>query len=99
MQHRQVTELKERYGDRITVLGVNFRDTPEAARGWLKEHGATYPTVTEQDGALAEEFWLSALPYFALLTPDRRLSWDFLGASREGIPDSVTVRLEAMLGS
>ena len=97
-QHQQVTELKEKYGDRIEVVGVLFNDSPEAGLRWLEEHGATYGTVMEESNVLAEEFWLSGLPYFALLTPDRRLSWDYLGLSAVGIPDSVTVRLDRMLG-
>jgi len=98
-QHQQVAELKELYGDRIEVIGVLFRDSRSNGLRWLEEHGSTYLTVTEEANVLGEEFWLGALPYFALLTPDRRLSWDYLGLSATGIPDSVTVRLDRMLGS
>lgn len=98
-QHQQVTALKERYGDRIAVVGVLFRDSPGNGRRWLEEQGSTYLSVTEESDVLAEEFWLRGLPYFALLTPDRRLSWDYLGLSIGGIPDSVIVQLDRMLGS
>lgn len=98
-QHQQVTELKKRYGDRIEVIGVLFRDSRSNGLRWLEEHGSAYLTVTEESNVLGEEFWLRGLPYFALLTPDRRLSWDYLGLSATGIPDSVTVRLDRMLGS
>ena len=102
LQHQFVTELQERYGDRIEVVGVVFRDTDENARLWLRRQGATYPTVREVHGTVAEELWVDALPHFVLLTPDRRLSYNFLGAGvRENNPnaDSVVARLEAMLGS
>ena len=102
LQHQYVAELEATYGERIEVLGVLFDDTPENGRVWLQKQGATYPTVLELGQDLADEFWLRGLPYFVLLTPDRRLSWDFLGvATGPNSPnhDSVTARLEAMLGS
>jgi thiol-disulfide isomerase/thioredoxin len=100
--HEYVAGLKATYGDRIEVVGVLFDDTPENGRVWLRKQGATYPTVLELRQDLADEFWLRGLPYFALLTPDRRLSWDFLGVATGPNfmhHDSVAVRLEAMLGS
>ena len=48
------------------------------------------------DGTIAEEFWISGLPHFVVLTPDRRLSWDILGTG-VWTADSVTVRLSEML--
>ena len=102
LQHKYVSDLKETYGDRIEVVGVLVDDTQENGRVWLRKQGASYPTVIELEGDLADEFWLSGLPYFALLTPDRRLAWDFLGVAagpNSFNHDSVTVRLEAMLGS
>jgi len=99
-QHRQVTALAARYGDRIRVVGVLVDDTRANALRWLQEQGSTYPTVEETEGVLADELWISAtgLPHFALLTPDRRLSWNYVGVAATGIPDSVTVRIDRMLG-
>lgn len=102
LQHEYVTQLEATYGDQIEVLGVLFDDTPEKGRVWLRKHGAVYPTVLELQDDLADQFWLRALPYFALLTPDRRLSWDFLGVATGANSlnhDSVTAKLDAMLGS
>lgn len=95
-----VTGLKARYGDRIEVVGVLVRDSLENALVWLEREGTTYPTLQERHGRLAKEFWISGLPRFVLLTPDRRLEWDFLGAASEvnaWSTDSVDVHLEALL--
>ena len=93
-QHRHVTEVAERYGDRIAVLGVLVDDTPGNALRWMEEQGATYPTVQETDGVLADRFWISAtgLPHLALLDEDRRLVWHRIGASATGIPEEVLTR-------
>lgn len=98
-QHRQVTALKARYGDRIRVVGVLVDDTRANALVWLRRQGSTYPTVEETERLLIDELWISStgLPHFALLTPDRRLSWNYVGVAATGIPDSVTVRIERML--
>jgi thiol-disulfide isomerase/thioredoxin len=94
IQHEYVMGLKEEYGDQITIVGILWDDEPENAGTWLEEHGAAYPTVVEVDGSLAKQFWVSGVPYFVLLTPDRRLSWDMLFPWAK---DSVAVRLQAML--
>jgi len=94
VQHDYVMGLREEYGDQINFIGILYEDEPENVGPWISEHGASYPTVMEVEGKLAEQFWLNGLPYFALLTPDRRLSWDM---AFPWAKDSVTVRLGAML--
>jgi cytochrome c biogenesis protein CcmG/thiol:disulfide interchange protein DsbE len=94
VQHEYVMGLKEEYGDRINIVGILWEDEPENAGPWLEMHGAAYPTVQEVDGSLAKQFWISGLPHFVLLTPDRRLSWDMIFPWAK---DSVAIRLQAML--
>lgn len=101
LQHEYVRGLKARYGDQIEVVGVLWEDSEEAARIWLNREGANFATVQELDGRLADQFWVRGLPRFILLTPERRLAWDFMGAAtgpNSPNADSVSVRLEAMLG-
>lgn len=97
-QHRHVSDVAERYGDRIVVLGVLIDDSPSNALRWMEEQGAAYPTVQEIDGALEDAFWIPAtgLPHLALLDRERRLVWHRLGASATGIPESVLTRLDDM---
>ena len=101
-QHEFVSALRRDYGDRINIVGILHDDSPDNAGPWLDEHGALYPTVIDPEGILADQLWMNGLPVFALLTPDRRLSWHFMGPAVEGNPyttDSVTVRLNSILGS
>lgn len=98
-QHRHVSDIGERYGDRIAVLGILIDDTPANALRWLEEQGSAYPTVREDDGVLADAFWIPAtgLPHLALLDPDRRLVWHRLGASASGIPSEVLAQVDSIL--
>lgn len=100
-QHGQVTEVAERYGDRVAVVGVLVDDSPDAALAWLADQGATYPTVREVDDALTDAFFIrqSGMPHLALLGPDRRLMWHRLGASAHGLPDEVLARLDSIVGA
>ena len=98
-QHAHVTEVAERYGDRIVVLGILVDDSPESALRWMKEQGAAYPTVREIDDDLTEAFWIRAtgLPHIILLDSDRKLVWHQLGASGTGIPQDVLAQLDSIL--
>jgi thiol-disulfide isomerase/thioredoxin len=98
-QHRNLSRISQRYGDRIAVLGILVDDTPVNALRWLEEQGAAYPTVTEEGGALADAFWIPAtgLPHMALLDADGRLVWHQLGASASGVPAGVLAQLDSIL--
>ena len=98
-QHEHVTEVAERYGDRVAVIGLLIDDTPQNALRWLAVQGAAYPTLRELDGALEDAFWIPAtgLPHMALLDADRRLVWHQLGASASGVPTEVLTQLDSIL--
>lgn len=94
-QHRFVSDLVERYGSSIRVIGILHEDSPENARAWLSAQGATYPTVREIDATLESTFWVRGIPRFVLLDGDRRVAWDMMGAWGK---DSVIARLDEMTG-
>lgn len=98
-QHGHVSDVAERYGNRIAVLGVLVDDSPENALRWMEEQGAAYPTVREVDDELTDAFWIRAtgLPHVALLDGDRRLVWHQIGASATGIPERVLAQLDSIL--
>ena len=98
-QHAQISEVAERYGDELVVLGVLVDDSPSNALRWMEEQGASYPTVREVDDDLTDAFWIRAtgLPHIALVDADRRLIWHRLGASATGIPENVLGQLDSIL--
>ncbi len=98
-QHEQVTEVAERYGDRLAVVGILVDDNPASALDWLEEKGAAYPTVTEVDDALVEAFYVrqAGMPHLALLDTERRLVWHRLGVGAGGLPDEVLGLLDSLV--
>lgn len=98
-QHRHVTEVAERYGGDVAVIGILVDDIPENALRWMREQGTVYPTLQEVDGRLASTFWIrsTGLPHLALLDTQRRLVWHRLGASASGVPGDVLAKVDSML--
>jgi cytochrome c biogenesis protein CcmG, thiol:disulfide interchange protein DsbE len=45
-----------------TVLGVNYKDTTDDARGFVRQYGLTYPSVRDMEGKLAADYGTTALP-------------------------------------
>ena len=48
--------LKAVHDDDVTVLGVVFEDTVEAARAFMREQGATWPGLRDPGGRIAEQY-------------------------------------------
>lgn len=53
----------ERYrGQGFAVLGINFRDVSDAARTFVAESGASYPSIEDPEGRAAVEWGVAAIP-------------------------------------
>ncbi len=48
--------------DGLTILGVLFKDEPSAAAAFVASEGATWPTITDPDGAAATAYRVVAPP-------------------------------------
>ena len=60
-EHPLFTRLKEREG--ATIIGIAWKDKPEATRAWLARLGDPFATVAfDQDGKLALDWGLSGVP-------------------------------------
>lgn len=54
--------LKEVHGDRVTVLGVVFRDDAGAAAAFMREQGATWPGLVDPKGQIADAYGVRMKP-------------------------------------
>jgi cytochrome c biogenesis protein CcmG/thiol:disulfide interchange protein DsbE len=60
-EHPLFTRLKEREG--ATVIGIAWKDKPEATRAWLAKLGNPFARIGfDQDGKLALDWGLSGVP-------------------------------------
>jgi cytochrome c biogenesis protein CcmG/thiol:disulfide interchange protein DsbE len=65
-----------------TVLGVNYKDLPEDALGFVRRFGLSYPSLRDRDGEYAERFGAIAFPETFVI--DRR---GRIAATRRGPVD------------
>lgn len=73
----QATHL--RLGDDVQFLGVNTRDTTEAAAAFLPEVGVTYPQVVDLDGRLLGHLRIPGLPVTVLVDADGNVAARHIG--------------------
>lgn len=57
-----LTRFQEKLGDRGTVLGVTYKDDPEASRAFAEEYGVNYPSLRDSKLELAPRYGTTALP-------------------------------------
>lgn len=63
--------LRDQYGDRLTVLGVDWQDTqPGKALALLDQTGTTMPQLADPGGQLADHYRLAGLPAILLVDGD-----------------------------
>lgn len=73
------------------VLGLNVKDQRAAAQRFAQAHGATYPSVVDEDGVLAVEWGLRALPETFVVDRDGRIVAQRFGAVDQAWIESVVV--------
>jgi cytochrome c biogenesis protein CcmG, thiol:disulfide interchange protein DsbE len=50
------------YGDQVQFLGVDILDSRDGARGFIDEHGLTYPSVFDPSGNIRDSFGVIGQP-------------------------------------
>ncbi len=55
-------QASETYGDQVQFLGVDIIDSLDGARGFIAEHGLTYPSVFDPSGAIRDSLGMYGQP-------------------------------------
>lgn len=56
-----MTQLAKHPG--ITVIGLNYKDRPEDAKGWLRKHGDPYATIAvDAEGRVGIDYGVYGVP-------------------------------------
>jgi cytochrome c biogenesis protein CcmG/thiol:disulfide interchange protein DsbE len=66
------------YGDRVQFLGVDILDSLDGARGFIADHGLTYPSVFDPSGAIRDSLGMVGQPVTVFYDADGNVvsSWD-----------------------
>jgi cytochrome c biogenesis protein CcmG, thiol:disulfide interchange protein DsbE len=76
-------KLEEHADDGLVVVGVRMGDTPETARDFIAEQGATWDTVDDPDGAIKSAYRVVARPQSYFIDRDGILRSIQIGEVRD----------------
>jgi len=90
-------QLGHEYGDRLAVLGVNFRDDARDSRGFVRRLGVTFPTLGEDstDGSVAARYGVRGAPMTFFIDAQGKVAAPPLYG--EGSRDALQPGLDALL--
>lgn len=84
----------EQYGpEELLVLGLVFRDNPDAARQFIADENPTFPSVVDADGTIAVDWGVSALPQSFLIDEDGSVVARYFGPVTQQWIDEVVLPL------
>lgn len=97
-EHPVVTALAN--ANKLTVLGMNFRDEREDAMSWLNQHGDPYDIILrDSDGRISIDFGVYAAPESFLVNPEGIIVFKQTGAlTPEVVQNEILPRVAAMQG-
>jgi len=68
-----------RHGDTVQFVGVDTRDSTDAAAAYLPEVGVTYPQLVDPEGDLLEHLRIPGLPVTIVLDAKGRVAAKHIG--------------------
>jgi cytochrome c biogenesis protein CcmG/thiol:disulfide interchange protein DsbE len=76
-------DAAQRYGDRITFVGIDVQDVDSDAQGFLRKYGITYANGSGNAGPISVMYGMRGVPETYFIAPDGRLvrKWNTLTAA------------------
>ncbi|WP_376097165.1 DsbE family thiol:disulfide interchange protein [Roseomonas sp. CCTCC AB2023176] len=90
-EHPQLMALQRR---NVPIYGVNHKDRPEAASGFLTRHGNPFTAISADAGRTGIEWGVYGVPETYLLDKDGIVRWRWAGPI---MPDTVEAELNPLL--
>jgi peroxiredoxin len=81
-----LAEMQRRYPG-VALVGILYRESPEAGRAAAEQGGATWPTLVDPDETTARAYGVEGAPATFFIRPDGTIAGDLLGPVSLGILD------------
>jgi peroxiredoxin len=81
-----LAELEGRHPG-LAIVGILYRETPEAGRTAARDGGATWPTLIDPGGKVAAAYGVRGAPATFFIRPDGTIAGDLLGPVSIGLLD------------
>jgi peroxiredoxin len=76
----ELERLWQAYRSRgVGFVGVDYLDDEEAAIGFVRSYGMTYPSVVDPNGKMGDAYGVFGLPTTFIITPDQRIRFAVYG--------------------
>ncbi len=77
-EHEELRRIREEAG--VRIVGINYKDDPDAARRWLREFGDPYDfNILDRDGGLGVELGVYGAPETFLLDAEGTIVYKRVG--------------------
>jgi cytochrome c biogenesis protein CcmG/thiol:disulfide interchange protein DsbE len=88
-EHPQLVALKQQYG--LRLLGINYKDEPEAARRFLARHGNPFDAIgADTSGRVSIDWGVYGVPETYVVDGRGRIAFKFVGPiSAAAIRDEI----------
>ena len=77
---RFLEDFAQRWAGKVTLIGIDWNDTTDAANAFVDEFQLTYPQVVDAEGTVALTYGLTGVPETYLVTPDGIVAGGIIGA-------------------
>ena len=74
-------KLYEEYGDKLSVLAVNYMEDKETVNQFIEETGYTFPIAYDEDGAICSLYPSEGIPYTLVIDENGVVDKIYVGAS------------------
>ncbi len=97
-EHDELTRIRAESG--LGIVGINYKDDPDAARRWLREFGNPYDfNILDRDGSLGVELGVYGAPETFLLDAAGTIVYKRVGEiTRRVWQEEMAPRIERMQG-
>ena len=89
-----LAEMQRRF-PAVPIVGILYREDPEAGRAAAQRGDATWPTLVDPDGKVAEAYGVEGAPATFFIRPDGTIAGDLLGPVSTGILQKQFERITA----
>ena len=96
-EHHVLLEAAKEYGDKVQFVGINFKDTDEAANRFLERMGRfPYPSGVDPQGRLGLEFGVYGMPETFFISPKGVIGAKQIGPLTKEIFEAKIKQVEAL---
>ena len=92
---RFLEDFARRWAGKVTVIGIDWNDTADAAKAFVDEFHLTYPQAVDAEGTVALKYGLTGVPETYVVTPDGVVAGGIIGAIGPRTLDDIVAQVVA----